>query len=149
MRLKGEQLQPLVPPRFWREQVPVHNKLLGKRMALMQILTSWRDVMTDAVRADGPDLSMRQWSILLTVYTTPGPHTVRGLARALNVPKPAISRALDALSILGFVRRVRDDSDKRIVLVQKTADGSIYLDQFARIVESRTESAQPLNAMYG
>ena len=115
----------------------------------MQILTSWRDVMTDAVRADGPDLSMRQWSILLTVYTTPGPHTVRGLARALNVPKPAISRALDALSILGFVRRVRDDSDKRIVLVQKTADGSIYLDQFARIVESRTESAQPLNAMYG
>ncbi|MEM9014550.1 MAG: MarR family transcriptional regulator [Pseudomonadota bacterium] len=118
-------------------------------MALNDILMNWRDVMTDAVRADGPDLSMRQWSILLTVYTTPGPHTVRGLARELNVPKPAISRALDALSILGFVRRVRDEDDKRIVLVQKTAEGAIYLDEFAKIVEMRTEAPTALNAMYG
>ena len=47
-------------------------------MASIDILTNWREVMCDAVRADGPDLSMRQWSILLTVYLNPGPHTVRG-----------------------------------------------------------------------
>ena len=117
-------------------------------MAATDILTGWRDVMCDAVRADGPDLSMRQWSILLTVYLNPGPHTVRALARDLNVPKPAISRALDALSILGFVRRVRDPNDKRIVLVQKTAEGAIYLDQFARVVESHHDAA-PMNALYG
>ncbi|MCA8887743.1 MAG: MarR family transcriptional regulator [Parvularculaceae bacterium] len=107
-------------------------------MASTDILTTWRDVMADAVRSEGPDLSMRQWAILLTVYLNPGPHTVRGLSRDLNVPKPAISRALDALSILGFIRRVRDADDKRIVLVQKTADGAIYVDEFARIVEERT-----------
>ena len=117
-------------------------------MASIDLLTTWRDVMADAVRDDGPDLSMRQWAILLTVYLHPGPHTVRGLARDLNVPKPAISRALDALSILGFVRRVRDQKDKRIVLVQKTPDGSIYLDQFARIVEERSETPA-LGALYG
>ena len=117
-------------------------------MASTDILSSGRDVRCEAVRADGPDLSMRQWSILLTVYLNPGPHTVRALARDLNVPKPAISRALDALSILGFVKRVRDPNDKRIVLVQKTAEGAIYLDEFARLVESRTEE-QPLGAMYG
>lgn len=117
-------------------------------MASTDILASWRDVMCDAVRAEGPDLSMRQWSILLTVYLNPGPHTVRALARDLNVPKPAISRALDALSILGFVKRVRDPNDKRIVLVQKTAEGAIYLDEFSRLVESRMEE-QPLGAMYG
>ena len=117
-------------------------------MAATDILTGWRDVMCDAVRADGPDLSMRQWSILLTVYLNPGPHTVRALARDLNVPKPAISRALDALSILGFVRRVRDPNDKRIVLVQKTAEGAIYLDQFARVVESHHDTV-PMNALYG
>lgn len=104
--------------------------------------------MCDAVRADGPDLSMRQWSILLTVYLNPGPHTVRALARDLNVPKPAISRALDALSILAFVKRVRDPNDKRIVLVQKTADGAIFLDNFARLVETHTEQ-RSLRAMYG
>ena len=95
-------------------------------MAATDILTTWREVMCDAVRADGPDLSMRQWSILLTVYMS----------------------ALDALSILGFVKRVRDPNDKRIVLVQKTTDGAIYLDGFARLVESHAEE-QPLGALYG
>lgn len=117
-------------------------------MAATDILANWREVMCDAVRADGPDLSMRQWSILLTVYLNPGPHTVRALSRDLNVPKPAISRALDALSILGFIKRVRDPNDKRIVLVQKTAEGAIYIDEFARLVEAHTEE-QPLRAMYG
>jgi DNA-binding MarR family transcriptional regulator len=117
-------------------------------MAAIANLTIWRDVMADAVRADGPDLSMRQWAILLTVYLNPGPHTVRALARDLNVPKPAISRALDALSILKFVRRVRDEKDKRIVLVQKTPEGAIYVDGFARIVEERSEEPS-LGALYG
>lgn len=118
-------------------------------MATIDVLTSWRDVMCDAVRAEGPDLSMRQWSILLTIYLNPGPHTVRGLARDLNVPKPAISRALDALSILGFVKRVRDPRDKRIVLVQKTTEGSVYLDEFSRIVSMRQTEEAPLSALYG
>lgn len=118
-------------------------------MAASAILTTWRDVLADAVRSDGPDLSMRQWAILLTVYLNPGPHTVRGLSRDLNVPKPAISRALDALSILGLVRRVRDETDRRIVLVQKTSEGSIYVDDFARIVEDRTRSPVTGAALYG
>lgn len=117
-------------------------------MAATDNLTSWREVMCDAVRADGPDLSMRQWAILLTVYLRPGPHTVRALSRDLNVPKPAISRALDALSILSFVKRVRDAKDKRIVIVQKTAEGAIYLDKFSRLVEDHA-SEPTLNAMYG
>lgn len=92
---------------------------------------------------------MRQWSILMIVYLNPGPHTVRALARELNVPKPAVSRALDALSILGFIRRVRDTRDKRIVIVQKTPEGAVYLDEFARLVAARTETAPSLGALYG
>jgi len=118
-------------------------------MASIDILTNWRDVVSDAVRADGPDLSMRQWAILLTVYLNPGPHTVRALARDLNVPKPAISRALDALSILDFIKRVRDPNDKRIVLVQKTPTGAVYLDEFARLVEARLDTEPQLGALYG
>ncbi|MFZ5619066.1 MAG: MarR family transcriptional regulator [Pseudomonadota bacterium] len=118
-------------------------------MAAPGILTTWRDVFADAVRGDAPDLSMRQWAILLTVYLNPGPHTVRGLSRDLNVPKPAISRALDALSILGYVRRVRDETDRRIVLVQKTPEGAIYVDEFARIVEERAREPVIGAALYG
>lgn len=117
-------------------------------MASIGNLSVWRDIIADAVREDGPDLSMRQWAILLTVYLNPGPHTVRALARDLNVPKPAISRALDALSILGFIRRVRDETDRRIVLVQKTPDGALFLDRFSQIVEQRMETPG-LGALYG
>jgi len=116
---------------------------------LTSILTNWRDVLADSVRSDGPDLSMRQWAILLTVYLNSGPHTVRALARDLGVPKPAISRALDALSILGFVRRVRDETDRRIVLVQKTPEGSIYIDKFANLVGERMRGPMLGAAAYG
>ena len=116
---------------------------------LTSVLANWRDVLADSVRSDGPDLSMRQWAILLTVYLNSGPHTVRALARELGVPKPAISRALDALSILGFVRRVRDETDRRIVLVQKTPEGSIYIDEFARLVGERMRGPVMGAAAYG
>ena len=116
-------------------------------MSLHDILMPWRDVMADTVRLDQPDLSMRQWAILLTVYLTPGPHTVRRLSEDLAVPKPAISRALDALSIHGFVRRSRDPGDRRIVLVQKTPEGSLFVDAFARAVEER-ERQSDLGAYY-
>ncbi|MEM8934967.1 MAG: MarR family transcriptional regulator [Pseudomonadota bacterium] len=118
-------------------------------MATADLLSRWRDVICDAVRADGPDLSMRQWSILLTVYLNPGPHTVRALARDLNVPKPAISRALDALSILGFIKRVRDPGDRRIVLVKRTTDGALYLEDFTRLVSTRIDDQPALGAAFG
>ena len=43
-------------------------------------LVLWREALTASVRGDGPDLSARQMSILLTVYTLAPPHTVRGLS---------------------------------------------------------------------
>ena len=39
--------------------------------------------------------------------------------------------------------------DKRIVLVQKTADGAIYVDEFAKIVEERTHGPTVGAALYG
>ncbi|MEM9988958.1 MAG: MarR family transcriptional regulator [Pseudomonadota bacterium] len=117
-------------------------------MTPTDLLLPWRDVMVDMVRLDRPDLSMRQWALLLTVYLTPGPHTVRRLSEDLNVPKPAISRALDDLSIHGLVKRARDPSDKRIVQVQKTPEGSLFIDEFAQIVEERDRQSD-LGAYYG
>jgi DNA-binding MarR family transcriptional regulator len=56
---------------------------------------------------------------------------VRGLASTLNISKPAISRALDRLGRLGFIRRKRDDADRRNVLVQRTVKGSVFLTEFS------------------
>jgi DNA-binding MarR family transcriptional regulator len=98
-------------------------------------LNLWRVASVSSVRRDGPDLTARQMAILLTVYMMPQPHTVRGLSDQLAVSKPAVTRALDRLSVLGFVRRKVDDDDRRSVLVQRTVKGSVYLSDFSEIIQ--------------
>ena len=96
-----------------------------------EALDIWRGALVDSVRRDESDLSARQFAVLLTVYTTDPPHTVRGLARALGVSKPAITRALDRLGKLDFARRKRDEADGRNVLIQRTVKGSVFLSEFS------------------
>lgn len=87
----------------------------------------FRDTIVALVRRDGPDLSARQLAVFLTVYLSPGPHTVRGLAQELNVSKPAITRALDRLGELDLARRKVDPMDRRSVLIQRTLKGAVFL----------------------
>lgn len=100
----------------------------------VQALDLWRGAIVESVRRDSPDLSARQMALLLTVYLTPPPHTVRGLAASLNISKPAVTRALDRLSEFGLIKRKIDDADRRSVLVQRTVKGSVYLREFADII---------------
>lgn len=102
---------------------------------LKKILNVWRAALSDSVRGEGPDLSARQMAILLNVYLTPPPHTVRGLAALLGVSKPAVTRALDTMSKLDLIRRKRDPDDRRNVLVQRTVRGAEYLGGFAELVK--------------
>jgi DNA-binding MarR family transcriptional regulator len=96
-----------------------------------QALTLWHDVALAMVRDDEPDLSVRQMSILLTIYLEAPPHTVRDLARKLGVSKPVITRALDTMGKLGLVSRRRDEKDRRNVLIQRTVKGALYLERLA------------------
>ena len=99
-------------------------------------LALWCNALSASVRSDDPDLSARQMSILLTVYTEPKPHTVRSLSQGLNISKPAISRALDRLSQLGYIRRRRDDYDRRSVQLELTVKGALFLAKFASQVSA-------------
>jgi DNA-binding MarR family transcriptional regulator len=103
-------------------------------MGPRQALRLWHDALTESVRRDAPDLSARQMAIMLRVYMEDGPHTVRGLAAALNISKPAVTRALDRLSDLGYARRQKDPRDRRSVQVQRTVRGSVFLSEFAELV---------------
>ena len=101
----------------------------------LQSLELWRHALVASVRGDAPDLSARQMSLMLSVYLGDGPHTVRGLAQALRISKPAVSRALDRLGELGYVSRQRDDLDRRNVLVQRTGAGAAFLTDFAHLID--------------
>jgi DNA-binding MarR family transcriptional regulator len=100
------------------------------------------------VRSGQPDLTNRQMALMLLVYLTPGPHTVRGLAHILGVSKPVITRALNTLGTLGYLRRVRDESDRRNVFVAKTTTGQDFLEDFENHLQSsgtapRTTAGSP------
>jgi len=105
-------------------------------------LTGWMRALIGYVRSGDPDLTNRQMALLMLVYLTPGPHTVRGLARILGVSKPVVTRALNTLGTLGYLRRERDQDDRRNVFVVRTSNGADFLEGFKRLLGSDEDSAR-------
>lgn len=97
-------------------------------------LQSWMRTLLAYVRSGDPDLTNRQMALLLLVYLKPGPHTVRGLAKSLNVSKPVVTRALNRLGALGYLRRQRDDADRRNIFVAPTSEGADFLEHFKSLI---------------
>jgi DNA-binding MarR family transcriptional regulator len=97
-------------------------------------------LVRDTKQEDVPDLTLRQLALMLTVYLEPPPHTVRGLAKKLNVTKPVITRALDALGKQSMIARRRDEADKRNVIVQRTVKGALYVEQLADMVVAKAQT---------
>lgn len=101
-------------------------------------LAAWMGTLIDYVQSARPDLTNRQMALLMVVYLLPGPHTVRGLAARLHVSKPVVTRALNTLGALGYLRRAKDESDLRNIFVEQTPQGLAFLEAFAELIE-RTE----------
>ena len=122
------------------------EKVRGEAMLLSdtQALRLWHDVVLDQVRDDLPDLTLRQMAVLLTVYLEPPPHTVRALAKKLDVTKPVITRALNTLGQHGLTERRRDPNDRRNVLVQRTLKGALFLETLADAIRRAAEAVAEL-----
>lgn len=108
-------------------------------------LNDWMATLVNYVRSGKPDLTNRQMALLTLVYLTPGPHTVRGLASALGVSKPVITRALNTLAALGYLRRERDEADGRNIFVARTETGTDFLDGFEKLI-ARDGQSRPASA---
>ena len=104
-------------------------------------LSMWMRALIGYVRSGEPDLTNRQMALLMLVYLTPGPHTVRGLARVLGVSKPVVTRALNTLGGLGYLRRERDQDDRRNIFVVRTKDGAEFLEGFKRNLRAGDDGA--------
>lgn len=93
------------------------------------MLNTLRGTITSLVASDKADLSARQLAVLLTVYTAADLQTVRGLAKHLNVSKPAITRALDRLGEFEYIVRKEDPMDRRSINVERTSKGLTFVKQ--------------------
>jgi DNA-binding MarR family transcriptional regulator len=98
------------------------------------LVSEWMGTLVGYVRSGKPDLTNRQMALLMLVYETKGPHTVRGLAQKLGVSKPVVTRALNTLATLGYLRRERDEADGRNVFVARTESGAEFLEAFGSLI---------------
>jgi DNA-binding MarR family transcriptional regulator len=106
-------------------------------------LRGWMETLVRFVRSDQTDLTNRQMGILMLVYMANGPHTVRGLAAKLAVSKPVVTRALNTLGALNYIRRKRDESDLRNIFVERTQQGLAFLESFARLMDHGNTNQPP------
>ena len=109
--------------------------MVGVRKVAERGLKGWMETLVNYVRSGEPDLTNRQMALMLLVYLTPGPHTVRGLARGMNVSKPVVTRALNRLGSLGYLRRQRDEADRRNIFVARTREGTDFLEAFGNLID--------------
>ena len=108
--------------------------MAGIRLNTTQALRLWHQVGISLVLDDKKDLTQRQMAILLIVYLEAPPHTVRGLAKQLDVTKPVITRALDTMGKMQLLTRRRDENDKRNVIISRTVEGALYLEKLADLI---------------
>lgn len=130
-------MPPSVPPR-------AAGPAAASPLQPSQALALWHRVLVQGLNRALPDLTQRQFALFLEVYLAPPPHTVRGLAKTLNMSKPAVTRAVDRLEKLEFVRRKTDEADKRSILVQRSVKGSVFLREFADMAAA---AARELNRL--
>jgi DNA-binding MarR family transcriptional regulator len=57
----------------------------------------------------------------------------------LGVSKPVVTRALNTLGGLGYLRRERDQDDRRNVFVVRTNDGAEFLEGFKKYLRAGEE----------
>lgn len=115
---------------------PAIRKIYTDRISRKDSLAFWHRVTLATVRSDAPDLSARQLAMLMSIYLEDGLHTVRSLAKHLDVTKAAISRATDSLCKLGYIERKPDHRDKRSVVLARTSAGIHFLSEFADIIQA-------------
>jgi DNA-binding MarR family transcriptional regulator len=92
------------------------------------------------VRSGNADLSLRQSAVFPNIHLERDlQQTVGGLAAALNISKPAITRALDRSSAFGLIKRERDTRDRRSIVARRTSAGAAHFRALARYL---AEAAQ-------
>ena len=93
---------------------------------LQRILSKLVTVLrrSDTQAGSRPDLTLAQLSILLTLLDS-GPIRMTELATRERVRTPTTTVAIRRLEKLGLVKRSRDPSDMRAVLVEVTPEGLV------------------------
>lgn len=94
-------------------------------------MASFSQKIKDMVRNGGETgkFSARQIAIFSLVYEENFPGSVKELSKNLNISRPAVTKALNRLEYLGYLKRGYHQHDKRMIILNQTKKGQKYASQ--------------------
>lgn len=84
-------------------------------------------------RLQAHDLTSAQWGPLMHLRKA-GRSTVADLARLMQLDAGAMTRLLDRLETKGLCKRVRSTEDRRVVMVELTAEGATAIAEVPAVL---------------
>ncbi len=94
-------------------------------------------------------LTLEQGVVLCQADLAGGRATITKLAEAIGRQPHTMTVRVDGLERLGFVRRLRDQSDRRVVRVRLTRNGKVAVERFRRSIEPVVEKLSPASGFCG
>ena len=136
----------MAKPLDWQTMSETPPHLVALAGDLQRVLAKLITVVRrgDPNRASQPDLTMAQISILLTLLDS-GPIRMTELATRERVRTPTTTVAIRRLENVGLVKRSRDPSDMRAVLVEVTPQGQVQYQE--ALQARRTHLAELLSRL--
>lgn len=99
-----------------------------------------RDTLLALVRQDGRDLTARQLTAFLLIYTAHATHTVSTLADEMNISRPGVTRVMDRLVQFDLISREEDREDRRRVLARRTSRGATFFRELAALARAAADA---------
>jgi DNA-binding MarR family transcriptional regulator len=97
------------------------------------LVDTLRNTLLTLVRRDGRDLTARQLTAFLAIYTQDTTLTVSSLAEMMNISRPGVTRVMDRLVHFDLISREEDREDRRRVLARRTARGAAFYRELVAI----------------
>jgi DNA-binding MarR family transcriptional regulator len=132
----------------WSEERPeLDTASLGVVIRVMSLYRKFLRQATEALEAVG--LELYEYDVLSALRRQGEPFslTATGLARETGLSSGAMTNRVDKLETRGFVRRRRDDEDRRGVVVTLTAKGRRKIDAAIQLrLDAADDSLEGISA---
>jgi DNA-binding MarR family transcriptional regulator len=97
-----------------------------------QVLRGYR-ALKRILRREAEKFGLNAAEVQILYYLYEGEKNVTNLSKLLGLGKSTVTEALDRLEELGFIKRQRDENDRRVVIVRITEEG---IREYERIREA-------------
>ena len=104
------------------------------------------EALLSRARFNEPDLTLRQFAVLLLVYHTAEPQTVSGLARYLELTGSTVTRVLNRLEDLKLACREINRLDSRSMVVERTTGGTVMMQRLKGAMTEASDRAVGLQS---